>query len=286
MLIQQTRRQHHIVGGGLPATTFVSTWNTAATSSGSSSSTQVQLPTIVSGTYNYHVDWGDASSDDITVWNDAARLHTYSGSGTYEIQISGQFDGFTFEQWYDRLKLVGISQWGTDVKFKNHGSALSQTANFVVTATDKMILNTLTSNYFGASAFAGTGFLLNMSACTKADRMFAGCSAFNAADAPNWQTGSCTDMYRMFYGATSFDRDISAWDVTAIIAAEEMFSGGAGLSTANYDALLIGWEGQAVKNNVLFHAGTSKYTGGGAAATARAALIADHTWTITDGGIA
>jgi hypothetical protein len=55
------------------------------------------------------------------------------------------------------------------------------------------------------------------------------------------------------------------------------------LSTANYDSLLTGWEAQAVQNNVNFHGGNAKYSAG-APATARAALIADHTWTITDGG--
>jgi hypothetical protein len=53
------------------------------------------------------------------------------------------------------------------------------------------------------------------------------------------------------------------------------------LSTANYDALLIGWEAQAVQNNVVFNGGGSKYSAG---AAARAALIADHSWSITDGG--
>jgi len=58
------------------------------------------------------------------------------------------------------------------------------------------------------------------------------------------------------------------------------------ISTANYDALLIGWEGQSVVDGLSPHFGGSEYTSGGAAATARAALIADHGWTITDGGTA
>ncbi len=64
-----------------------------------------------------------------------------------------------------------------------------------------------------------------------------------------------------------------------------MFDGVA-LSTANYDALLIGWAAQAVQSSVTFDGGDSKYTGGGAAATARAYLISNFSWSISDGGIA
>jgi hypothetical protein len=39
-----------------------------------------------------------------------------------------------------------------------------------------------------------------------------------------------------------------------------------------------------VQNNVIFDANIANYTLGSAAETARAALIADHSWTITDGG--
>jgi len=57
------------------------------------------------------------------------------------------------------------------------------------------------------------------------------------------------------------------------------------LSTANYDALLLAWSAQNPPNNININFGTSKYTGGGAVATARAALVSSG-WTITDGGIA
>jgi len=60
---------------------------------------------------------------------------------------------------------------------------------------------------------------------------------------------------------------------------------GGELSTVNYDALLIAWEGQVEPINMTPHFGTSKYTAGGAAAAARAALVANG-WTITDGGVA
>jgi hypothetical protein len=55
------------------------------------------------------------------------------------------------------------------------------------------------------------------------------------------------------------------------------------LSTANYDALLIGWDALELQNNVNFHAGYSAYSST-AAITARANIISTDSWTITDGG--
>jgi hypothetical protein len=55
------------------------------------------------------------------------------------------------------------------------------------------------------------------------------------------------------------------------------------LTTINYSDILVAFEAQTVLNNVPLHGGNSTYSAG-AAATARAALIADHSWTITDGG--
>lgn len=59
---------------------------------------------------------------------------------------------------------------------------------------------------------------------------------------------------------------------------------GNNLSTANYDALLIGWESQTVQNGVTFDGGNSKYSAE-AAAAARQILIDDHGCTISDGGM-
>jgi hypothetical protein len=53
------------------------------------------------------------------------------------------------------------------------------------------------------------------------------------------------------------------------------------LSTANYNALLVGWEGQVVQNSVNFNGGNSLATGAGA--TARTNLESNSFWVITDG---
>ena len=59
-----------------------------------------------------------------------------------------------------------------------------------------------------------------------------------------------------------------------------MFSG-VTLSTHNYDALLIGWDAQALQPNVTFDGGNSQYCFGEAA---RTHMIQTDLWAITDGG--
>lgn len=115
--------------------------------------------------------------------------------------------------------------------------------------------------------------------------MFYKCLAFTSDLSGLGITSNITSFESMFDGCLVFDSDLSAWIVSAVTLADNMLRD-ATLSVANYDALLIGWEGQAVQDSVTFHGGDSKYTGGGVAATARADLIADHSWDITDGGIA
>jgi hypothetical protein len=87
-------------------------------------------------------------------------------------------------------------------------------------------------------------------------------------------------MDSMFKDATAFDQDLGSWDVSALKNASSMFNG-VKLSPVNYDALLIGWEAQALRSGVTFSGGNSTYCLG---ESARANMISADQWTITDGG--
>ncbi len=122
----------------------------------------------------------------------------------------------------------------------------------------------------------------NVAGVTTMASMFDWATAFNQ-DISSWDVGSVTDMSWMFSGATAFNQNLANWDITSVTTMEDMFAN-VTLSTANYDAILTAWASQTVQQNVLFGAGNSKYSAG-TAASARASLINNDNWTITDGGM-
>ena len=126
----------------------------------------------------------------------------------------------------------------------------------------------------------------DVSAVTNMRFMFADATSFNEAIG-GWDVSAVTDMSRMFNGAAAFDQDIGGWDVSNVAAFDDSFGGfleGVGLSAANYDALLTGWEQLDLVDGLSFDAGSSQYTS--AATSARQAIIDDDGWTISDGGLA
>jgi surface protein len=111
--------------------------------------------------------------------------------------------------------------------------------------------------------------------------MFGFANQFNQ-NIGNWNVSKVTDMGGMFYYAISFNQNIGNWNVGLVTDMSNMF-GGITLSTANYDALLIGWAAKTLKPNVNFRGGDSKYSCDNGAA-ARAILTGTYNWIIADGG--
>ena len=116
--------------------------------------------------------------------------------------------------------------------------------------------------------------------------MFLGADDFNQPIG-NWtlKNDAFINMQRMLKNAISFDQSLANWNMTRVNNLQEFLSGAA-LSTANYDATLIGWAAQNLLSNRTCDFGNSQYTAGGAAEAARNTLINTYNWTITDGGAA
>lgn len=242
------------------------------------------LPLEASGGYDFQVDWGDNRTDKITAHDDAAVTHTYANAGTYTVKISGAISGWTFNNGGDKTKIYDIKSWGP-LLTGNNGSIFYGCSNLTISAIDK--LNTEAVTIGLASMFRGTTFTTvpsinnwDFSGITSLGSMFRDNASYNQ-DISALYTGLVTTMVSTFRNATAFEQDISSWDITSLTGAADMFTN-VTLTTAHYSALLIGWEAQAENPNVTFHGGNSKYSAG-AAATARAALVANG-WTITDGG--
>jgi surface protein len=123
----------------------------------------------------------------------------------------------------------------------------------------------------------------DLSSMNDMSQAFRFASSFNQ-DISQWDVSNITNMALMFQGATAFNQDISEWDVSNVTNMSLMLEATA-LSTVNYDALLIGWNSlPSLQSNVSFSAGNTKYTAGGAAEAARTNLATTYSWTITDGG--
>ena len=140
--------------------------------------------------------------------------------------------------------------------------------------------------------FGGVGMVFNqpisswnVSNVTIMAAMFGYNTVFNQPIG-SWNVSNVTDMNQMFYKATAFNQNIGSWNVSKVTNMNEMFYN-SGLSTANYDALLIGWATISpnevpLKPNVIFSGGNSKYCNG---ASARNILdFTPNNWTITDAG--
>jgi surface protein len=123
----------------------------------------------------------------------------------------------------------------------------------------------------------------NTSKVTNMSGMFFGLTSFNQ-DIGSWDTSSVTNMSSMLYNADAFDQDISNWDINQVSNFTSFMILATGLSTTNYDALLIGWESQSPITGISVNFGGSKYTSGSAAATSRQSLVDNFNWTIVDGG--
>lgn len=245
-----------------PDLAYVTRWKTD--NAGVSENNQIRLPLESTGTYNFTVYWGDGTSDVITAYNQAEVTHTYPSAGTYDVEISGQCWGWRFNGGGDRLKLLNIANFGTGFRLGDAGGYFYGCSNLTITAEDALDLTGTTTLY---SAF------LHCRALSSVPSMAL------------WDTSNVTNLSNMFNGAYAFNQDIGGWNVGLVTNMTNMFLG-ANLSTANYNALLIGWEGQSpsLQNDVSFHGGVSKYSAG-AAATARANLINNHNWSIQDGGL-
>jgi len=119
--------------------------------------------------------------------------------------------------------------------------------------------------------------------------MFKSASAFNQ-NISGWDVTRVTNMSNMFNGVSLFNQDISSWNISNVTNLTNFLYGGQ-LSSANYNALLLGWStldaGETlIPLNLNAHFGSSIYTNASGVVTARnTELIGTKNWTITDGGL-
>ena len=161
------------------------------------------------------------------------------------------------------------------------------------------------SSVWNMAYMFGRAYLFNqpindwdVSNVTNMTSMFTNSLAFNQP-LDSWNVSSLISMSYMFYSSSPslFDQDLGSWDISKVSDMGNMFRSVL-LSTANYDALLIGWHstleslypnGVGYSKSAYLNFGNSKYSPNTASSSsasliARASLISDFSWTIIDGG--
>ena len=181
------------------------------------------------------VDWGDGSAIENFVGTDASLLnnmsHTYDVAGTYEVKVSGEYPRPAMGS---QDELIEIKQWGTQI-WKSLASCFDG-ANFMnCTATDIPVFDVIELNLrsgftsmfrrtigFGGPFVANPSFASwNVSGIEEFDNMFRSTS-FNQ-DISSWDMSSATDIGAMFAFCPSFNQDISGWNVSNVTSFSTLF---------------------------------------------------------------
>ena len=142
-------------------------------------------------------------------------------------------------------------------------------------------VTTMSSMFFDAISFNKDISNWNTENVADMGGMFWGASSFNQ-NIENWNTSSVTSMAGMFSNATSFNQSLGNWNIASIVqnisyyGMHEMLDN-SGLSTANYDATLIGWATQNVNAGIVLGANGLTYCAG---ADARNIFINTYGWNI------
>jgi len=152
----------------------------------------------------------------------------------------------------------------------------------------------------------------NTSKVTSTTRMFQNCTSLGTIDMSNLNFTSLTDATYMFYNMSMLTSSINVsgwtlnttsninmmgmfqssgnlnvtglntWDVTKVNNFTN-FMISSTLPTTEYSNMLAAWYALDLTNNLSFNGGSSKYNAAGQ--TARASIIANDVWTISDGGL-
>jgi surface protein len=280
------------------------------------------IPLLSSETYNATIDWGDDSTGSI---NGATLSHTYASAGDHAISISGTFPSIFFNNNANAAKVIEVTNlgqvgwtnttrafWGC-TNMTSFTSGVTDTSSVTdmnymfrdctnLTSVDVSSFNTSSVSSMLQMFFNCTNLTsidvsnFDTSNVTRMDYMFANCFNCTSVNVSNWDTSSVHRMYSMF---SLTGRDISGtFDIIGVenfsieglnayyISFRDFLIAPVGLPTARYDAFLINLDAQTSPSLTLVGFGSSKYTAGGAAEAARASLISNDGWSITDGGAA
>ncbi|MCX6195610.1 MAG: BspA family leucine-rich repeat surface protein [Flavobacteriia bacterium] len=179
-----------------------------------------------------------------------------------------------------------ISSWQTiSVTDMSGMFRLAPVFNQDISAWDTADVTTMNAMFQNAIVFNQNIGNWNVSNVINMNAMFLNANNFNQ-NIGGWDVSNVTTMSFMFQNATTFNQNIGNWDIRNCLNFTNFMFGKtfSNYSTANYNALLIGWASRPVKPNISINFGTIKRTVAGTAA--RLVLTSPpNLWTIVDGGL-
>jgi hypothetical protein len=192
------------------STLFISTWATTEPN------VTLALPLESWGTYNFTIDWGDASPPEQV--GSANASHSFATAGRYNLTVDGTLVGFRFNNAVaDKDKIVDIVQWG-NLDVGNSGGYFFGCTNMACSAMDALNLTGVTdlsSAFYHADRFNSNVSRWDLSGVTTMDSAFTSVNAF-AGDVLTWDVSRVTAWAYCFYEAASFDGDVSAWNMSKV----------------------------------------------------------------------
>lgn len=126
-----------------------------------------------------------------------------------------------------------ISGWDTSsVTDFSHVFAGAASFNADLSKWDVRQVTDFSHAFYGASSFTGESLnTWNTDSAQSFEQMFLGASEFvGPENIGSWNTSSVTTMYAMFFHARSFNRSVSAWDMTGVKFNDQMFEGASSFS--------------------------------------------------------
>ena len=247
------------------------------TKAGSASNTFV-LPIIKATTETVKIYWGDGTN---SIGVNGNNTHVYAASGVYTVKIESRiFGGVYFIAAGDKAKLLSIRTFGRGI-IRALYHAFSDCSNLAI-INDPTLINTselCSYVFFGCSSLTALP-LIDLSRATNTSYMCYQCTSLSSVPLINLSNVTNTSyMFYLCYALTN----IPLLNLSSVTNAAGMFLG-CTLTTKSYSDFLINLATLPLKNGVSFHGGNSKYNVAGG--VARAYLISNFGWTITDGGAA
>jgi surface protein len=168
---------------------FITTWDTRITGTGTVSNTSsIVLPLF--GTQAITASWGDGTVSLISQSTQVDRTHSYATPGIYNVSITGQGQGFQFNNGGDRNKLMDVGQWGS-------------------------ISGSTSDGFYGCSNLVGTAADPHILQTTNLAQYFRDNNRFNGY-VGNWNTSNVTSLNLTFYNAPQFNQNVGSWDVNKV----------------------------------------------------------------------